>query len=203
MSSIHGLGPHAAEVARIASRVVLPLRVSHERRRAYAYTPQEHVARVSAQRCVPHHKLLLSATRDDHCHRRPAEVGSGLPRASRRRPAEVGSGLPRAHHGISQADGAEPMSTSVCAAAKWPYRRHPAGRGRHRLPRGGQRRAAARCLPWLKILWAPAGNVPAAKARQTRVDFNAAAWIMVNSMTHSIKFSKIIYCYSIFFSKYH
>ena len=65
-------GPHAAEVARIASRVVLPLRVSHERRRAYAYTPQEHVARVSAQRCVPHHKLLLSARGDDHCHRRPA-----------------------------------------------------------------------------------------------------------------------------------
>ena len=173
---------------------------------------------------MPHHKLVLSARGDDHCHRRPAEVGSGLPMASRCRPAEVGSGLPRASHGTSQADGATPMATSVYAAAKWPCRRqngtkrpqsvrlrhvllrfqaprarafkspdagasmssvssaqastrpglkrtttawklsskknggseaaaqarprrHPAGRGRHRLPRGGQRRATARCLP--------------------------------------------------------
>ena len=33
------------------------------------------------------------------------------------------------------------------AAAQARPRRHPAGRGRHRLPRGGQRRATARCLP--------------------------------------------------------
>ena len=61
---------------------------------------------------------LLSAWGDDHFHRRPAEVGSGLPRASRRWLSGVGIGLPRASHGNSQGDGATPMATSVCAAAK-------------------------------------------------------------------------------------
>ena len=61
---------------------------------------------MNVQRRVPHHKLLLSARGNDNCNRRPADVGSGLPRAI---------------HGNSQADGATPTTTSVCAAAKLPY----------------------------------------------------------------------------------
>ena len=228
---------------------------------------------------MPHHKLLLSARGDDHCHRRPAEGGqwptNGQPLPSRgggqrpttgqpwdlsgrRRDADGHVRLrcgevampapkrnqttavgppsacpsaipspPRARAFKSPDAGASMPSVSSAqastrpglkrtttawklsskkkggseAAAQARPRRRPAGRGRHRLPRAGQRRATARCLPWLKILWAPAGNVPAAKARQTRVDFNAAAWIMVSSMTYSINFLKNIYTSFFFFYK--